>query len=202
LNIYLLYILKFEQESVTAPYKGKPQQLDVWVRPMWTWIEDMLQNEDLIDHFEWDACQRWRFDEDEDSWVRFYDEPWTADRFWEIQVCSIYHLLSCVILIQYLDEKSNLPPGAKPLMLSLYADKSKLSSFGTQKGYPVIARCANLPVEIRNGNGLGGGRVVGWLPIVRFDIYYCPHFSYLMISLRLRKMQLSLKSQAMSASNV
>jgi hypothetical protein len=41
-----------------------------------------------------------------------------------------------------------------------------LSSFGTQKGYPVIARCANLPSEIRNGKGIGGGIVVGWLPIV------------------------------------
>ena len=71
-------------------------------------------------------------------------------------------------------EKSNLPPGAKPLLLSLYADKSKLSSFGTKKGYPVIARCANLPVEIRNGKGLGGGRIVGWLPVVRSYICYGP----------------------------
>ena len=69
-------------------------------------------------------------------------------------------------------EKSNLPPGAKPLVLSLYADKSKLSSFGTKKGYPVIARCANLPVEIRNGKGIGGGRVVGWLPVVCSYICY------------------------------
>ena len=30
----------------------------------------------------------------------------------------------------------------------------------------MIARCANLPASIRNGNGIGGGRVVGWLPIV------------------------------------
>jgi hypothetical protein len=66
-----------------------------------------------------------------------------------------------------MDEKSNLPEGAKPLVLSLYADKSKLSTFGTKKGYPVIARCANLPVKIRNGTGLAGGRVVGWLPVVR-----------------------------------
>ena len=35
-----------------------------------------------------------------------------------------------------------------------------------QKGYPVFARCANLPVEIRNSEGVGGGRLVGWLPIV------------------------------------
>lgn len=65
------------------------------------------------------------------------------------------------------DPQSSLPAGAKPITLLIYADKSKLSSFGTQKGYPVIARCANLPVELQNGNGIGGGRVVGWLPIVR-----------------------------------
>lgn len=48
----------------------------------------------------------------------------------------------------------------------IYADKTKLSSFGTAKGYPVMARCGNLIVDIRNGNGLGGGTVVGWIPIV------------------------------------
>lgn len=47
-------------------------------------------------------------------------------------------------------------------------DKAKLSSFGTEKAYPVIARCANLPDWIRNGEGIGGGRVVGWQPIASF----------------------------------
>ena len=37
-------------------------------------------------------------------------------------------------------------------------------------GYPVIARIGNLPVDIRNGKGLGGGELVGWLPIVGFLI--------------------------------
>jgi hypothetical protein len=50
--------------------------------------------------------------------------------------------------------------------LELYADKSMLSSFGTAKGYPVMARILNLPSKIRNSEGFGGGRVVGWLPIV------------------------------------
>ena len=52
------------------------------------------------------------------------------------------------------------------LCLELYADKTQLSSFRTEKGYPVMARIANLPVKIRNGEGPGGGRVVGWLPVV------------------------------------
>ncbi|KAG1890418.1 uncharacterized protein F5891DRAFT_1131709 [Suillus fuscotomentosus] len=66
--------------------------------------------------------------------------------------------------------QSQLPPDAKPLAFILYADKSKLSSFGSQKGYPIIARIANLPVHIHNSNtALGGGRVVGWLPIIVED---------------------------------
>ena len=35
-------------------------------------------------------------------------------------------------------------------------------------GYPVIARIGNFPVDIRNGKGLGGGELVGWLPIMGF----------------------------------
>ena len=62
--------------------------------------------------------------------------------------------------------QSSLPEDAKMVCLELYADKTQLSSFGTEKGYPVMARIANLPVKMRNGEGLGGSRVVGWLPIV------------------------------------
>ena len=66
----------------------------------------------------------------------------------------------------YIYYETNLPADAKPLTFCVYADKTKLSSFGGQKGYPVIARCTNLPVKLRNGDGIGGGRLVGWLPIV------------------------------------
>jgi hypothetical protein len=61
---------------------------------------------------------------------------------------------------------SRLLLDGKPFGLILYADKTKLSSFSTAQGYPVVMRCSNLPGNIRNGDGIGGGRVVGWLPIV------------------------------------
>jgi len=67
--------------------------------------------------------------------------------------------------------KSKLPDDAKLLCILLYADKTRLSSFGTAKAHPVIAWCANLPVEICNGEEIDGGRVVGWLPIVRMHSY-------------------------------
>jgi hypothetical protein len=59
-----------------------------------------------------------------------------------------------------------MPEHACPIALILYADKAKLSTFSTAKGYPIIARFGNLPANIRNSDGVGGGRVVGWLPIV------------------------------------
>ncbi|KAG2338015.1 hypothetical protein BDR05DRAFT_978302 [Suillus weaverae] len=67
---------------------------------------------------------------------------------------------------------SQLPPGGKPLAFILYADKTRLSSFGTAKGYPVITHLANLPTNIRNGRGIGSGYVVGWLLIIPEDKDY------------------------------
>ncbi|KAK0432086.1 hypothetical protein EV421DRAFT_1719858, partial [Armillaria borealis] len=76
----------------------------------------------------------------------FYTELWTGNIFWEVQ--------------------SALPVDGKPICYIIYADKTRLSSFGTVQGYPVIVRLGNLPVHIRNRQGVGGGRVIGWLPIV------------------------------------
>jgi len=69
-------------------------------------------------------------------------------------------------------DQSQIPKGSNPLCFILYADKTKLSSFGTAKGYPVVTCCTNLPAAIQNGNGFGGRRVVRWLPIVMSQIPY------------------------------
>ena len=55
--------------------------------------------------------------------------------------------------------------------LYIYADKSKLSSFGSVTGYPVIIRLAILPHLIRNAKGMGGGCLIGWLPEV--SLHHC-----------------------------
>ncbi|KAG1903184.1 uncharacterized protein F5891DRAFT_947957, partial [Suillus fuscotomentosus] len=65
--------------------------------------------------------------------------------------------------------QSQLPEGAKPLTFILYADKTKLSNAGTVKAYPIIAQLVNLPTDIWNGEGISGGYIVGWLPVVKED---------------------------------
>ncbi|KAG9310133.1 hypothetical protein JVU11DRAFT_9748 [Chiua virens] len=140
----------FVEHTISVPYKKETLSYVVHVRSLWQWGLDLLNNPYLAPHFVWDAERLYK--RNGEQFERFYDEPWTADQWWDVQ--------------------SSLPPSAEnaaPFAFILYADKSKLSSFGTVKGYPIIARCANLPVELRNGNDIGGGAVVGWLPIVPED---------------------------------
>ncbi|KAG2751289.1 hypothetical protein P692DRAFT_201839037 [Suillus brevipes Sb2] len=127
--------------KIPVTYKRNEQEFEVHTWPIWDWALDLLDNPLLTPHFH-----------DGTQFEHFYNEPWTGDRWWDIQ--------------------SALPPdveNAIPFCFILYADKTKLSSHGTVKGYPVVVRCANLPVDIRNGEGFGSSRVVGWLPIVPED---------------------------------
>ncbi|KAG1822153.1 hypothetical protein DFJ58DRAFT_720123 [Suillus subalutaceus] len=119
-------------------------------RPLWDWALDLLQDICLACHFVFDAQCLSKFNGE--KCVRFIDEPWTADAFWNAQ---------CSLNFCWMQSHSH----------SFYMlTKTKLSSFGTAKGYPIIAHIANLPIHIRNGNtALGGGRVVGWLLIVTED---------------------------------
>ncbi|KAJ6476594.1 hypothetical protein DFH09DRAFT_1253495 [Mycena vulgaris] len=139
----------FEKGVVTIQYKGDDKTFDTYTRPLWDWARSLIQDRGLASSFVWDAEKAYKFNGD--SYVRFYHEPWTADAFWAAQ--------------------SGLPddPAAKPVCFVVYADKSKLSSFGTQKAYAVVARLANLPTVIRNSTRFGGGQVVGHQPIVKDD---------------------------------
>lgn len=72
---------------------------------------------------------------------------------------------------QYLiiHSQTNLPEGAIPLAYIIYSDKSKLSTFRTQKAYSVMAKLAQLSSWIRNGNGIGGAQIIGWLDVASFN---------------------------------
>ncbi|KAF8217280.1 hypothetical protein K438DRAFT_1954122 [Mycena galopus ATCC 62051] len=139
----------FEKYEVRVPYKGTPQSFEMYARPLWNWTLDLIQDSRLAPCFVWDAVKMYRHDGT--FFVRFWNEPWTADAYWQLQ--------------------SLLPKSihAKLCPYIIYADKSKLSSFGTQKAYPIIARLSNMVVGIRNGNEWGGGQIVGELPVVTDD---------------------------------
>lgn len=63
--------------------------------------------------------------------------------------------------------KSELPnPKGKLVCITLYAEKTQLSLFGTTQAYPIMAQLVQLPQEIHNGKGLGATQVFGWIPII------------------------------------
>ncbi|KAJ7734783.1 hypothetical protein DFH07DRAFT_870865 [Mycena maculata] len=140
---------RFQKYNVPVPYKGVDQNFEMYARPLWNWTLDLIQDPHLADFFVWDAERDYIFEDG--KYVRFLTEPWTADAMWDIQ--------------------SQIPnlPDHKLCPYILYADKAKLSSFGTQKGYPIVARLANIAVDLRNSSDWGGGQIVGWLPVVEDD---------------------------------
>ncbi|KAG1862822.1 hypothetical protein DFJ58DRAFT_715227 [Suillus subalutaceus] len=137
----------FTQDVISVSYNDTIQQFDLYYRDLWEWAANLLRDPRLFPHMVFDVQCLSKFNGE--TFIHFVDEPFTANTFWNVQ--------------------SQLPPGGKPLAFILYADKTRLSLFGTARGYPVIARLANLPTDIRNGQGVGGSYVVGWLPIVKED---------------------------------
>ncbi|KAG1793231.1 hypothetical protein EV424DRAFT_1475677 [Suillus variegatus] len=148
--------MPFETSTISVPHQGEAHEYKMYSRCLWSWALDLMRDSRFASHFTFDAQHLYKFNGA--RFVRFIDEPWTADAFWDAQ--------------------SRLPQDAKLLAFILYADKAKLSSFRTAKGYPIIVRIANLPVEIRNSTGVGGRQVVGWLPIVKEDPKYSKKKSF------------------------
>ncbi|KAG2054244.1 hypothetical protein BDR06DRAFT_982466 [Suillus hirtellus] len=129
-------ITKFTKEVILVPYNGKLWDFDMHYQDLWDLATDLLGDHNLFPHFTFNAQHLSKFDGE--TFIHFVDELFTAQDFWDIQ----------------------------PLAFILYADKTKLSSFGTAKGYPVVTQIANLSMNIRNGRGIGSSYMVGWLPIV------------------------------------
>ncbi|KIK32256.1 hypothetical protein CY34DRAFT_111036 [Suillus luteus UH-Slu-Lm8-n1] len=127
----------FTKHDIMVPYKKEQRVFEVYARPIWDWALDLLDNPLLVQYFIWDSQRLYKHNGT--NFERFFSEPWTADCWWDIQS----HLLA------------NL--NAALLCFILYADKTKLSTHGTVKGYPVMVHCANLPVDIQNDEGIGGG---------------------------------------------
>ncbi|KAH9848281.1 hypothetical protein C2E23DRAFT_739970 [Lenzites betulinus] len=134
----------FETHTFPISDEDGPVDLTLHYRPVFEWSLAVLADPVLAPKFRWHAQRL--FKRSDDNWERFIDEPHTADLWWNVE--------------------NTIPPDGSPLGYEIYADKTRLSSFGTQKGYPIMARISNLPSDIRKSDRFGGAEVVGFLPLV------------------------------------
>lgn len=77
--------------EINVPYKGVSKQFEFWCRPLWDWLTNLLEDPHLALYFEWDAKRFPKFDGQ--TWQPFVYEPWTAERFWTVQVGNLYYAL-------------------------------------------------------------------------------------------------------------
>ncbi|KAG9087457.1 hypothetical protein FS749_002904 [Ceratobasidium sp. UAMH 11750] len=156
-NAKELHTIQARAEHLLAPYREVQYSVPlratnpkdcvdftVWIMPLMDWILQLVLDLQVQKDLRFDSVEKFRLTDGE--WVRFVDEPWTADDWPKLQ--------------------ETLPEDGLLISIILYADKALASSWGTKKLYPVIARLANLPRQVRNGRGVGGGRVVALLPVV------------------------------------
>ena len=71
----------------------------MWYRSLWDWACDLLKDPCIGLHFVFDAQRLSKFDGE--SFVRFIDEPYTADDLWNYQVgvCIVKFVLQSNVLI-------------------------------------------------------------------------------------------------------
>ncbi|EIW82959.1 hypothetical protein CONPUDRAFT_26638, partial [Coniophora puteana RWD-64-598 SS2] len=79
-------ITLFQCKTISIQYAKEPEsrQFDFWHRPLWDWVTDLLKDPHTGPHFHFDAQRLSKFDGE--SFVRFIDEPWSANNFWNFQV--------------------------------------------------------------------------------------------------------------------
>jgi hypothetical protein len=76
-----------EKHLISAVYKkDDTRTFDFWSRSLWDWAIEQVTDPFLAPHIQWDAQRLFKFDGN--KYIRFVHEPHTADRFWDIQVCT------------------------------------------------------------------------------------------------------------------
>ncbi|KAF8274195.1 hypothetical protein EI94DRAFT_1696135 [Lactarius quietus] len=88
-------VLKFEYKTISVLYGGIDHEFMVPHRPLWNWVTDLILDMWLAPHFEWDAWEVFRHNGENTTHV--YDEPWTANMFWDFQVHTFFSLMVLVV---------------------------------------------------------------------------------------------------------
>jgi len=87
--------VQFRNDSVSVSLENEVHEFNMHYRPLWDWVLDLLRDKHLAPHFVFDAQHLSKFNGE--RFVCFIDEPWTADAFWNAQVC-FNTLIYCLFL--------------------------------------------------------------------------------------------------------
>jgi len=72
---------------VSVEHHNETHEFEMHYCPLWDWALDLLRDSRLAYHFVFDAQRLSKFNGEQ--FVRFIDESWTADAFWNAQICIV-----------------------------------------------------------------------------------------------------------------
>ena len=86
-----------------------------------------------------------------DKTSRLYNEMWTGDWWWKIQVFILFKAYIIDLLNYFNIKQDKLPKGATVAPVIISSDKTQLTEFsGNKQAYPVYLTIGNIPGRIRH----------------------------------------------------
>ncbi|THU83642.1 hypothetical protein K435DRAFT_689141, partial [Dendrothele bispora CBS 962.96] len=140
------FCVNFQKGSLTRTYRGKAYTFEFCFRDPWKWVVSLVTDPTLASSICWYPVRKYLHSGT--SVQRLFDEPQTAEMWWNIQDSII--------------KTSQHPHCFLPLLVWL--DKGNVTR--KVKLHPMILRASFLPSIIRNASGNGGGILLGYVPSV------------------------------------
>ncbi|KAJ7875714.1 hypothetical protein B0H14DRAFT_2568563 [Mycena olivaceomarginata] len=139
------YRVQFQTGHVEADFDGVTYKFEFQYRDPWKWIVDLLSDPTLASDIHWHPVRKFLFKDGVK--VQLFDEPYTANKWWNIQ--------------------NNLPhiPGLPHcfIPIALWLDKGMVTK--RVRKHPIVLRALFLDGNIRNASGNGGGVLIGYMVI-------------------------------------
>jgi hypothetical protein len=95
---------------VSVPYLKTEHEFEVHVCPLMDWALNLLKDPSIGPHAIFDAEHLYKYNGE--KFICFYDEPWTANAFWEAQVginsqLKYIYIGELTTLIKYCEVKAS-----------------------------------------------------------------------------------------------